>query len=198
MEVTKQKLKDYYKTQDKLVPLFDDPQQSVDTCYVRLAFVSQQFQEEKVNIPNKWSDNEKKEDDEKWPNKLNYSLINDDDQKIRELQDIWKIEENGLETHHISIYGEAGSGKSVLTQRITYLWATNQMWNDRFEWNKNNDIIKMQWSKIINELHIPQWNIDDTNIVYSQNGLLVLDGFDEIANELNKKPDLKQWLQHCT
>ncbi|ETN99475.1 NTPase [Reticulomyxa filosa] len=28
--------------------------------------------------------------------------------------------------------------------------------------------------------------------------LLLLDGFDEIANEIEKNPKLKAWLQHCT
>ncbi|ETN98605.1 NACHT family-like NTPase, partial [Reticulomyxa filosa] len=60
-----------------------------------------------------------------------------------------------------------------------------------------NDI-KSQWSKIMNALNIPEWDTDDTNIVYSNGGLLVLDGFDEIANEINKKPGLQQWLRYCT
>ncbi|ETO04446.1 hypothetical protein RFI_32951, partial [Reticulomyxa filosa] len=33
----KEKLKQYYQSQDKLAPLFDDPEQSIDTCYIRLA-----------------------------------------------------------------------------------------------------------------------------------------------------------------
>ncbi|ETO06611.1 hypothetical protein RFI_30781 [Reticulomyxa filosa] len=79
-------------------------------------------------------------------------------QKITELEDIWKIkkpadaenkkveekkveeddneekkDEEELEFRHISINGEAGTGKSVLAQNIAYLWASKQMWNDRFE-----------------------------------------------------------------
>ncbi|ETO32825.1 hypothetical protein RFI_04291, partial [Reticulomyxa filosa] len=36
LNVTKEKLKRYYQSQDKLAPLFDDPEQSIDTCYIRL------------------------------------------------------------------------------------------------------------------------------------------------------------------
>ncbi|ETO22926.1 hypothetical protein RFI_14266, partial [Reticulomyxa filosa] len=61
-----------------------------------------------------------------------------------------------------------------------------------------NNNIKDQWSKIMKELNIPQWNTNDTNIVYSKNGLLILDGFDEIANELSQKHGMQQWLQYCT
>ncbi|ETO00073.1 hypothetical protein RFI_37386, partial [Reticulomyxa filosa] len=52
----------------------------------------------------------------------------------------------------------------------------------------------------MNELHIPQWNLNDTKcIIHSINGLLLLfDGFDEIVNEIKKNTNLKVWLQHCT
>ncbi|ETN98147.1 NTPase [Reticulomyxa filosa] len=52
----------------------------------------------------------------------------------------------------------------------------------------------------MNELHIPQWNSNDTKcIIHSMNGLLLLlDGFDEIANEIQTNNNLQSWLQHCT
>ncbi|ETO10825.1 hypothetical protein RFI_26550 [Reticulomyxa filosa] len=197
-EAITKKLKDYYKSQDKLVPLFDDPEQSIYTCYIRLILLDQKrFQQRK----------------EQWTNTLDYSLICGTGKEKMEVQDIWNVKESDLEVHHISICGEAGSGKSVLTQRIAHLWANDQMWNNQFQWllhipfrkivgifennkNKNENNIKDQWLKIMKELNIPQWNANDTNIVYSKNGLLILDGFDEIANELNKKPGIQQWLQY--
>ncbi|ETO31721.1 hypothetical protein RFI_05400 [Reticulomyxa filosa] len=57
----------------------------------------------------------------KWPNSLDYSLIYEN----IELPDIWKI-------CHISIRGEVGNGKSVLSQRIAYLWGNYQIWNHQF------------------------------------------------------------------
>ncbi|ETO08887.1 hypothetical protein RFI_28500 [Reticulomyxa filosa] len=36
----KQKLKRYYQSQNKLAPLFDDPEQSINTCYIRLALLT--------------------------------------------------------------------------------------------------------------------------------------------------------------
>ncbi|ETO06859.1 hypothetical protein RFI_30531 [Reticulomyxa filosa] len=164
---TTKKLKDYYNGQDKLVPLFDDPPQSIDDCYIRLVLLTQQqFQNRKDQMTKK--NNEEKED-EKWPDTLDYSLIYDNKQEIIELEDIWKKrkkeeEKSELEMHHISIHGEAGTGKSVLTQRIAYLWANKQMWNDKFQWllhiplrrianifdklkDRNDNNIESQWSK---------------------------------------------------
>ncbi|ETO07957.1 hypothetical protein RFI_29433, partial [Reticulomyxa filosa] len=43
LDTTKQKLKRYYQSQDKF-----DPEQSIDTCYIRLALLTQQqFQQQK-------------------------------------------------------------------------------------------------------------------------------------------------------
>ncbi|ETO06085.1 hypothetical protein RFI_31311 [Reticulomyxa filosa] len=180
-EATK-KMKDYYKSQDKLVPLFDDPEQSTDACYIKLYLLNQTiFRQRK----------------EQRTSTLDY-LIYGTGQETVEMQGIWNETDNELKIHHISIRGEAGSGKSVLTQRIAYLWANHQLWNDRFQWllhiplqkiahifdNNEKNNVKYQWLKIMNELNIPQWITDDTDIVYSKNGLLILDGFDEIANEL--------------
>ncbi|ETO07816.1 hypothetical protein RFI_29574, partial [Reticulomyxa filosa] len=48
LNLTKEKLKRYYQSQDKLAPLFDDPEQSIDTCYIQLALLTQQqFQQQK-------------------------------------------------------------------------------------------------------------------------------------------------------
>ncbi|ETO35468.1 NACHT domain-containing protein, partial [Reticulomyxa filosa] len=226
-EATKAKLKEYYKSQDKLVPLFDDHEQSINACYIRLALLNQKrFLERKEQITKKMRNNEERQG--KCTNTLDYPFIYDDEQETieeqdnwnikegeLEVQDIWNTKEGELEVRHISIRGEAGCGKSVLTQRIAYLWANDQMWNNRFQWllhipfrkishifdnkkNNNTNNIKDQWSKIVAELNIPQWNQNNTNIVYSKNGLLILDGFDEIANELNQKPGMQQWLQYCT
>ncbi|ETN97225.1 Ras family protein, partial [Reticulomyxa filosa] len=217
-EMTKQKLKEYYNSQDKLVPLFDDLPQSIDTCYVRLVLLTQQqFQERKDKISNKQeekedSDHKIREEDEKWPNIMDYSLIYSE-QKTIKLENIWrvekerkedtentknketeKMEEDGdseLELRHINIHGEAGTEKSVLSQRIAYLWANEQMWNDRFQlllhiplrkisnifdkfMNKSNDNIQEKWVKIINELNIPHWDENDTKCIKrAKDGLLL-------------------------
>ncbi|ETO01966.1 putative ATP-dependent protease subunit C (ClpC), partial [Reticulomyxa filosa] len=178
------------------------------------------FQERKDKISNKQeekedSDHKIREEDEKWSNTMDYSLLYDDKKESIELEDIWKRtnEENGLKLRHVSIHGEAGTGKSVLSQRIAYLWANKQMWNDKFQFllhiplrkivdkttDKNDDDIEKQWLKIMKELNIPQWNADDTKCVMDEKNelLLVLDGLDEIANELNTKPGLQKWLEDC-
>ncbi|ETO14670.1 hypothetical protein RFI_22696, partial [Reticulomyxa filosa] len=92
----------------------------------------------------------------------------------------WNETDNELEMYHIGIRGEAGSGKidfncycTLHLKKIAHIFDNNEK-------NKNND----QWLKIMNELNIPQWITDDTDIVYLNNGLLILDEFDEIANEL--------------
>ncbi|ETN97478.1 hypothetical protein RFI_40051 [Reticulomyxa filosa] len=36
LNATKKKLKQHYQSQDKLASLFDDTEQSIDTCYIRL------------------------------------------------------------------------------------------------------------------------------------------------------------------
>ncbi|ETO33882.1 hypothetical protein RFI_03214 [Reticulomyxa filosa] len=232
IEVTKETLKNYYNAQDKLVPLFDDTPQSISNCYIRLALLTQQqFQERKEKMTNKNNeekkrskeDNENREEDGKWQDTIDYSLIYNE-QKTIELEDIWNTEkskkedekvEEEEEMRHINVHGEAGTGKSVLSQRIAYLWANKQMWNNRFQLllhiplrkiasifdktKEENNKIEKQWSKVMTELNIPKWNTDDTKCIMHANNrlLLVLDGFDEIANELNTKPGLRQWLQHC-
>ncbi|ETO10982.1 hypothetical protein RFI_26391, partial [Reticulomyxa filosa] len=104
LDPKKEKLKRYYQSQDKLAPLFDDPEQSINTCYIRLALLTQQqFQQQKYKMIN----NEKKENSEedkkyedyikengKWPNPLDYSLIYRNQTENIELQDIWNDKEN--------------------------------------------------------------------------------------------------------
>ncbi|ETO04768.1 hypothetical protein RFI_32628 [Reticulomyxa filosa] len=56
----KQKLKRYHQSQDKLAPLFGDPEQSIDTCYIRLALLTQQqFQQQKDKMINNQKKKEK-------------------------------------------------------------------------------------------------------------------------------------------
>ncbi|ETO01228.1 hypothetical protein RFI_36212, partial [Reticulomyxa filosa] len=122
LDTTKKKLRRHYQSQDKLAPLFDDPEQSIDTCYIRLALLTQQqFQQQKHKMVNnqkkeKGEEDEKYEDytkeNGKWPNSLDYSLIYGNQTQNIELQDIWNNKENESKIHQISIRGEAGSGKS--------------------------------------------------------------------------------------
>ncbi|ETO33395.1 hypothetical protein RFI_03713, partial [Reticulomyxa filosa] len=184
LKVAIKKLKDYYKLQNKLVPLFDDPEQSIDTCYIRLILlITKRFEERKKQMTNKKQNNEEDEK-EKWSNSIDYSIIYGSGQETVDVEDIWKreekeeIEEEEEEVRHISIRGEAGSGKSVLTQRIAYLWANGEMWNHMFEWllhipfrnivnlfdDENKGNTKSNWSKIMNALNIQGWNTNDTNI----------------------------------
>ncbi|ETO27894.1 NTPase [Reticulomyxa filosa] len=220
----KEKLKRYYQAKDKLVPLFDDPEQSINVCYIRLSLLRQErFREQKEKMVENEKSEEHKGEDRECINKSKYSLIYGNEQETIEIQDIWNDKQNKSNLRHISIYGETGSGKSVLLQRIAYLWAKNRMWNDQFQWllyiplrkiinsfncnfddsdeikDKDTKDIEDQWTRIVNELHIPQWNTSDIKyIAHSMNGLLLLDGFDEIKDEIEKIAGLKQWLRHCT
>ncbi|ETO33993.1 hypothetical protein RFI_03100, partial [Reticulomyxa filosa] len=155
---------------------------------------------------------ENNKNNEKWLNTMDYSLIYTQ-QKTTELEDIWKIKktadaedkeveekeeeeekEKELEVRYISIHGEAGTGKSIFVQKIAYL--CKQMWNDRFEL-----LLQIPLKKIANIFEKEMNKNDYTKCIVNEKNelLLVLDGFDEIENELNtKKPGLKQWLQHCT
>ncbi|ETN99442.1 hypothetical protein RFI_38032 [Reticulomyxa filosa] len=123
LDTTKQKLRRHYQSQDKLAPLFDDPEQSIDTCYIRLALLTQQqFQQQKDKMTNS-QENEKSEEDEKneddkeenvkWPNSLDYSSIYGNQTEHIELQDIWNDTQYQSKVRYISIRGEAGSGKNV-------------------------------------------------------------------------------------
>ncbi|ETO07989.1 non-muscle caldesmon, partial [Reticulomyxa filosa] len=159
LNATKEKLKQNYQSQDKLAPLFDDPEQSIDTCYIRLALLTQQqFQQQKDKMTNnqekgKSEEDEKyekedekyKEENGKWMNSLDYSLIYGNQTEIIELQDIWDDQQKESKICHISIRGEAGSGKSVLSQRIAYLWGNGQMWNHQFQY-----LLHIPLRKIIN------------------------------------------------
>ncbi|ETO31338.1 hypothetical protein RFI_05781 [Reticulomyxa filosa] len=144
LRLAKEKLRRYYQSQDKLVPLFDDPEQSIDTCYTRLALlIQQQFQQQKDRMIDN-QEKEKSEEDKKnqdykeengeWPNSLNCSLTYRNQTKDIELQDIWNDRQKGFKICHISIQGKAESGKSVLSQRIAYLWGNYQMWNHQFQY----------------------------------------------------------------
>ncbi|ETO21871.1 hypothetical protein RFI_15332, partial [Reticulomyxa filosa] len=111
------------------------------------------------------ADEKYKEENGKWPNSLDYSLIYENKTEIIKIQDIWNDKQNGSKVRHISIRGKAGSGK-----------------------NESSEDIENHWSKILNTLHIPQWDTNDAkHIMHSMNGLLLLDGFAEIANEIEKK-----------
>ncbi|ETO02996.1 hypothetical protein RFI_34414, partial [Reticulomyxa filosa] len=104
LDATKEKLKRHYQSQDKLVPLFDDPEQFIDTCYIRLALLTQQqFQQQKDKMINNQKKeknegdekyNDYKEENEKWPNSLDYSLIYGNQTENIELQDIWNDKQN--------------------------------------------------------------------------------------------------------
>ncbi|ETO09046.1 hypothetical protein RFI_28340, partial [Reticulomyxa filosa] len=162
----KQKLKRYYQSQDKLAPLFDDPEQSINTCYIRLVLLTQQqLQQQKDKMTNNQekekSEEDKKytdykEENEKWPNSLDYSLIYGNQTEHIQLQDIWNNKQNESKVRHISIRGEAGSGKSVLSQRIAYLWGNGQMWNHQFQY-----LLHIPLRIIINAFHHINDNCDD-------------------------------------
>ncbi|ETO11699.1 hypothetical protein RFI_25677 [Reticulomyxa filosa] len=206
LNVMKKKLKQHYQSQDKLSPLFDNPEQSIDTCYIRLTLlIQQQFHQQKDKMVNNQEKRKSKEENGekngKWTNSLDYSLIYGNQTENIELQDIWNDKQKGLKICHIGIRGEAGSGKSVLSQRVVYLWGNGQMLNHQFQYllhiplrkiingfyhiNDNCDDQRKDQT-IVNELHIPQWDLNDTKcIINSMNGLLLLlGGFDGIANEI--------------
>ncbi|ETO32344.1 hypothetical protein RFI_04773 [Reticulomyxa filosa] len=121
LSLIKKKLKRYYQSQDKLVPLFDDFEQSINT--------------------RKW----------KMANSLDYSLIYGNQTKNIELQDIWNDKQKESKVCYISIRGEAGSGKSVLSQRITYLWGNHQF----------QSLLYIPLRKTINAFHHINDNNDD-------------------------------------
>ncbi|ETO01912.1 hypothetical protein RFI_35527, partial [Reticulomyxa filosa] len=146
LNTMKEKLMQHYQLQDKLVLLFDDPEQSIDTCYIRLALLTQQqFQQQKEKIEEDGKHGDYKEKNGQSINSLHYSLIYGNQTENIELQDIWNDKENESKIRHISIGGEAGSGENVLSQRITYLWRNHQMWNHQFQY-----LLLIPWRKIIN------------------------------------------------
>ncbi|ETO31116.1 hypothetical protein RFI_06005, partial [Reticulomyxa filosa] len=71
LTTTNEKLKRCYQSQDKLVPLFDDPEQSIDTCYIRLQKNKmknnqEKEKEEKEKDEENEKDKDYKEEDGEW------------------------------------------------------------------------------------------------------------------------------------
>ncbi|ETO01478.1 hypothetical protein RFI_35962 [Reticulomyxa filosa] len=179
LNATKEKLKQHYQSQDKLAPLFDDPEQSIDTCYIRLALLIQQQKDKMINNEEKEKSEDEKHDDHKeengkWTNSLDYSLIYGNQTENIELQDIWNDQQKELKICHISIRGEAGSGKSVLSQRIAYLWGNGH----QFQY-----LLHIPLRKIVNFLHHINDNSDDQKKDQSNDDIEYL--WSIIINELN-------------
>ncbi|ETO02468.1 hypothetical protein RFI_34963 [Reticulomyxa filosa] len=97
----KEKLKRRYLAKDKLVPLFDDPGQSIDNCYIRLA-LSKKMKMASIERTGKSEEDAK----HKERNILDYSLIYGNKMETLKVSDIWKDKKNGLVVHHISICDE--------------------------------------------------------------------------------------------
>ncbi|ETN97398.1 hypothetical protein RFI_40131 [Reticulomyxa filosa] len=87
--------------------------------------------------------------------------------KTIELQDIWNDKQNESKVRHISIRGEAGSGKNVLSQRIAYLRGNDQLWNHQFQY-----LLHIPLRKIINIFYHINDNNNDTNIQLLAFGLM--------------------------
>ncbi|ETO05079.1 hypothetical protein RFI_32317, partial [Reticulomyxa filosa] len=117
LDPSKEKLKRHYQSQDKLDPLFDDPKQSIDT-YKMINNQQKRKSEEDEKFDDYKEDKKNKEENEKWPKSLDYSLIYGNQTENIELQDIWNDKQNEPKIRQISIRGKAGSGKSMLSQRI--------------------------------------------------------------------------------
>ncbi|ETO03196.1 hypothetical protein RFI_34214, partial [Reticulomyxa filosa] len=126
LSLTKKKLKRYYQSQDKLVPLLDDPEQTIYMCYIRLILLTQQqFQQKDKMINNQEEEKSKhekyddyNEENGKWSNSLDYSLIC----------------RNQISNYKIFGMINKKNQNIVLSQRIAYLWGNDQMWNHQFQY----------------------------------------------------------------
>ncbi|ETO10948.1 hypothetical protein RFI_26430 [Reticulomyxa filosa] len=88
---------------------------------------------------------------------------------------------------HIDLLHSIGSFDSAATIHIPLRKIVNLFHHINDDDDKSNNDIEYLWSAVINELHISQWDTDDTKyIIYSTNELLLLDGFDEIQMKLKK------------
>ncbi|ETO00897.1 hypothetical protein RFI_36545 [Reticulomyxa filosa] len=143
----KEKLQQYYQSQDKLAPLFDDPEQSIDTCYIRLALLTQQQKHKMINNQQK----EKSEEDEKHDDQKNCIFVGKSS----------NVESSNVESSiPISI-------AYSLRKIINIFHHINHNSDDQKK-DQSNDDIEYLWSMIINELHIPQWNINEPNASFIQ------------------------------
>ncbi|ETO00113.1 hypothetical protein RFI_37346, partial [Reticulomyxa filosa] len=71
--------------------------------------------------------------------------------------------------------GKSSNVESSIPMSIAHSFEKNYHINDNND-DEKKDEIEYLWLMIMNELHIPQWNLNDTKcIIYSMNGLL-LDG----------------------
>ncbi|ETO15234.1 hypothetical protein RFI_22132, partial [Reticulomyxa filosa] len=143
----------YYQSQDKLASLFEDPEQSIDMCHIRLALLTQQqFQQQKdkmINNQEKEKSQDEKHDDYKekngkWINLLNYSLI-------------YEIK---LKISYCKIFGMTNRKNqkyvTLIFDEIAYLWGNGQMWNYQFQY-----LLHILLRKIIDVFHHINDNGDD-------------------------------------
>ena len=164
------------------------------------------------------SQEDKKPDEEReWHKSLDYTILQKVQKPIK-LEELWNVqvqkedqnkedkkEENkdkveqpsqNKPPRHVVVTGEAGTGKSTLSQYIAYQWAQGTLWPDRFEWVLQVPLRKIRNLKgqsphdqIAAALGIPHLQGSDLQHLLQQKGpgLLILDGYDEVAMEVDKK-----------
>ena len=206
-------LKSYYISWDTLPPLLDDPIQKIENCYIRLAITTESVHNKnKKEALEEDKNNEDNNPQKKWRNTLDYASLYKVTHPLA-LEDMWKENLPGSSNkkiRHITITGEAGSGKTTLTQRITYRWAKNSLWNDRFDWILTIPLRRIKhmpaknpWEFVQQALHIPHLPKKYVYRLMANNaakGLLILDGYDEIHatyTDKNKDNPLAKWLDSC-
>ena len=179
-------LKRIYQNQNQIIPLIQGledeiPQQLLESDYIKL----------KMSIRG-------------GQNRPNVDITD-----LETIFDLLPIEEAFMKRpiHKLLIVGGAGTGKSTLTQYIAYKWSQGELWNDKFDYvykvsfktlltrgwdyshghgrqDENDDLLKQLVYYHLRatagefcKLEDMPWKTAGT--------LLLLDGFDEVAHEMN-------------
>ncbi|RDW91130.1 hypothetical protein BP5796_02295 [Coleophoma crateriformis] len=203
-------LKDYYSTPGRLsIERISGEQLPMEQCYINLAIVE------------KPEDREKKQS--KSPSSLFARLKVDEVRSdihvaLPELFDPRKSPSGtNITPRRILIRGDAGVGKTTLCKKIVYDYIHNNRWQDLFDYllwiplrqlkGKSKPTYNLE--KLIHHVYFPtriDWNILATALskpienpitgIGSSRTLFLLDGLDEVSDEVNSTDGISTFLQY--
>ncbi|MBS0236211.1 MAG: NACHT domain-containing protein [Proteobacteria bacterium] len=144
------------------------------------------------------------------------NTVSGEEQVLQQVKKVVAVEDifapiSGKTVKKVVVYGEAGSGKSTLCKRIVTEWGENKLWADNFEAVISLSLTKLisgynpssplNMAQVVREqcfddgLNLPSLSaIENYLTTHQEKILLVLDGYDEIAAEIDRHVGLKTLL----
>ncbi len=199
-------LRRYYDQSDLSIQRVSGDKVSLNDCYINLAIVESQAQQEKDKVE---LENQAKSF-ERLPSgdQLEATNIN----KLISLDQLFAKQKlrDGSEAipQRILIQGRAGIGKTTLCKKLVYEFHHNKLWQDQFDcvlWVPLRQL-KAHHLTRFEELFCKYYFTDHkedrakalATALYDHRDktLFVLDGLDEVIDELDERLSLKKFLQH--